>query len=129
MRTLAASRTGENTLSDYTYRKNGTELEFKGTSYSDLAIPAAFLSIMNGFSKITVTKNGLGNDLPIYQQVSAIHKSREMLRKALSNYENIRSGNHNELGTRQTIFDNNILKPNLYGYSPIGAIFVKSDFD
>ena len=129
MRTLAASLTGENTLSDYTYRKNGTELEFKGTSYSDLAIPAAFLSIMNGFSKITVTKNGLGNDLPIYQQVSAIHKSREMLRKALSNYENIRSGNHNELGTRQTIFDNNILKPNLYGYSPIGAIFVKSDFD
>ena len=129
MRTLAASLIGQNTLTDYTYRKNGTELEFKGTSYADLAIPAAFLSIMNGFSKITVTKNGLGNDLPIYQQVSAIHKSKEMLRKALRNYEQIRSGNHNELDTKQTIYDDSILKPNVQGYSPIGAIFVRSDFD
>ena len=128
MRTLAASLTGENNL-NYTYRKNGTELEFKGTSYSDLSIPAAFLSIMNGFSKITVAKNGLGNDLPIYQQVSAIHRSHQILRNALSNYENIRSGNHNGIKGRVTIYDYNILKANRFGNSPIGGIFVKSDFD
>jgi hypothetical protein len=129
MRTLTASFTGDDNFPDYTYRKNGTELEFKGTSYSGLSIPAAFLSIMNGFSKITVAKNGLGNDLPIYQQISAIHKANEILRKALSNFEEVRSGNHNELSTRDVIYENSILRPNKYGYSPIGAIFVRSDYD
>lgn len=132
MRTLAASITEDSNgfhYEGYSFRNNGIELEFKGTAYSDFRIPAAFKCIMDGTDKITFARNGLGNELPIYQQISAIHKAPALLRAAQKNLEKIRSGLRNGLITRQTIYDDSILLPDSDGFTPIGGIFVRSDYD
>lgn len=133
MKIITASYTGDSEFSNYSYRYNGNELEITGDSYYDLRIPAAFINLQNGADRMTVIQNGLGNDLPIYQQVSAIHKAQALLRNGRRNYENIRSGIHGYNATvpqtRNTIYDSNILNPNSLGISPIGAVVVRADFD
>lgn len=133
MKTLTASYVGENEFSRYEFRYNGNELELKGDSYYDLRIPAEFISLQNGVDRTTIVQNGLGNDLPIYQQISAIHKAQALLRNGRRNFEGIRSGIHSKNATlpnkRNTIFDWNILNPNELGISPIGAVVVRSDYD
>lgn len=125
MRTLTASfLDGHN----YTFNEKTGLLRFEGTSYADLTSPAQFMSILNGFTRMTTMQNGLGNDLPLYQQVSAIFRAKQNLRAAMSNLEGIRSNLHDGLSTRNTIYDNSILKPTKNG-AVIGNVYVRSDFD
>lgn len=128
MHTLAASLSGDEAY-DYKFKPNTSKLSFTGSAYYRLSIPAGFLSLMNGVARMTQVQNGVGNDLPIYQQVSAIFKTTSILRGGLKNLEDIRSGLHNGISTRHTVWDENILKPDANGKSAIGNIFTRADYD
>ena len=74
--TLSAS---ESDLFDFTFRFNDVELELPNIYYRNLEVPAKFIGLINGISTNTMSKNGLGNDLPNYQTISAIHLAQQAM--------------------------------------------------
>ena len=124
--TLAAS---EADMFKFSFRLNGNELELPGAYFRSLDTPATFLGLVNGILDETRSKNGLGNDLPNYQTISAVHQAQEMIDLARTHASNFRRSRHKATGILHTIHENNILNT-VDGESPVlGKATVKADYD
>lgn len=129
--TVSASESAETNFPRYSFRYNGLELEMPKDFYYSTGIPAKFISLMNGIQKRTNVKNGLGNNLPLYQQRSGIQNAKRSIEKALINFEHIRSNIWKDgvIIPRKTIYDDSILRPDVEHGVPIGSIAVRADYD
>jgi hypothetical protein len=84
---------------DFSFRLNDNELELPGVYFSSLDTPAKFIGITTGIQTETRSKNGVGNDLPNYQTISAIHLAQEMMDNAKTNKDGFRRTIHDRTGT------------------------------
>lgn len=125
--TLAASEI--NAPYSFEFRLNGNELVLSGAYFRALTAPATFFGLINGIIDDTKTVNGLGNDLPNYQVISAIHQAQERLDLAKNDKDQFRRSIHDAKGQIHTIWDKSVLMT-ADGTSPvIGRAMVKADYD
>ena len=124
--TLSAS---EMDLFDFTFRLNGNELELPGIYFRSLERPAIFLGLINGILDENHSRNGLGNDLPNYQTISAIHQAQEMLDLAAANTDGFRRSIHSATGELHTIHEKSVLNPKRDQGPILGRSMVRADYD
>lgn len=124
--TLAAS---EIDVFKFSFRLNGNELELPGAYFRGLDTPATFLGLVNGILDETRSKNGLGNDLPNYQTISAVHQAQEMIDLARTNYDQFRRSRHKASGILHTIHEKSILNTAENESPVLGKATVKADYD